>query len=104
MGDAAAKRDKPLFWKMQSAWPARANQPFHWVSYAVVDEHWKLVCNKDISYCQLFDLHADPFEMQDVSATQPAVVKKMKLLLANWKSTLPAKPSGDVFSVERQGL
>ena len=103
-GKVAAKRAKPLFWKMQSAWPARPSQPFHWVSYAVVDGHWKLVCNKDGSYCELFDLQADPFEKQNVSAKQQTVVNKLKLLLADWKSTLPAKPSGNVFSVERKGL
>ena len=104
MGKVAAQRSSPLFWKMQSPWPARENQPFHWGSYAVVDSHWKLVCNNDGSYCELFDLQKDPFEKKNVSASQPAIVNQMKALLADWKSTLPARPSGDVFSVERKGL
>ena len=104
MGESAALRNKPLFWKMQSAWPARQRQPYHWVSFAVVKDHWKFVCNKDGSYCELFDLKSDPFEKQDVKASQPAVVQEMKTLLAEWKSTLPAKPTGNVFSEEREGL
>ena len=41
---------KPLFWKMRSAWPIRKTQPYHWVSYAVVHENWKLLTNRDSSY------------------------------------------------------
>lgn len=104
MGESAALRDKPLFWKMQSPWPAREQQPYHWVSYAVVHDHWKFVCNQDGKYCELFDLRTDPFEKQDVSASQVDVVKNMKTLLADWKSTLPSKPTGNVFSAERKGL
>lgn len=104
MGESAALRDKPLFWKMQSRWPAREQQPYHWVSYAVVQDHWKFVCNQDGKHCELFDLKTDPFEKQDVSASQVDVVKNMKTLLADWKSTLPSKPTGNVFSAERKGL
>jgi N-acetylgalactosamine-6-sulfatase len=102
LGKSAALRDKPLFWKMQSAWPARQWQPFHWVSFAVVQGHWKLVCNKDGSHCELFDLQTDPFEQQDVSSSETEVVQRMQVLLADWKATLPAKPTGNVFSAERK--
>ena len=40
---------RPLFWKMHSAWPIQKTQPYHWVSYAVVDQHWKLLTNRDAS-------------------------------------------------------
>jgi len=102
MGESAAQREKPLFWKMQSSWPAREGQPFHWVSYAVVNGHWKFVCNKDATHCELFDLQTDPFEKKNVSATHAEVVQKMKTLLVDWKATLPTKPTGNVFSAERK--
>ena len=104
LGKPTATRSTPLFWKMQSPWAARYKQPCHWVSYAVVVDHWKLVGNNAGSYCELFDLRADPFEKQDVSASQPVVVKEMESLLADWKMTLPAKPVGNVFSAERKGF
>ena len=102
LGKTAGIRSKPLFWKMQSPWPARPAQRYHWVSFAVVQGRWKLVCNRDGDYCELFDLQSDPFEKKDISQTQKEVVSKMKQLLDDWKSTLPAKPTGDVFSAERE--
>ena len=103
LGKGNAKRQKPLFWKMQSAWPARNNQPYHWVSYAIVDQNWKLVANKDASYVELFDLTADPYEKADLKEKHPEVVKLLLEKLSQWQATLPAKPAGDVFSAERTG-
>ncbi len=100
-GDRTAHREKPLFWKMNSAWPARPTQPYHWVSYAVVDHNWKLLANRDGSYLELFDIVADPFERADVKEDQPNVVARLVDKLSQWKATLPAKPSGEVFSAER---
>ena len=103
-GNGHATRTKALFWKMQSAWPARSYQPYHWVSYAVVDQNWKLVSNKDSSYVELFDLTADPYEKANVKDKEPKVVKQLLKKLADWKATLPAKPTGDVFPAERASL
>jgi arylsulfatase A-like enzyme len=101
LGKKKPKREKPLFWKFPSAWPAKDNQPEHWVSYVVMDQNWKLVCNNDSSYVELYDIAADPYEKQDLKSKQQSVVKSLLEKLSQWKSTLPAKPSGDVFSAER---
>jgi len=101
MGRGKGKREKPLFWKMNSAWPAREATPHHWVSYAVVDQQWKLVANKDSTHLELYDLAADPYEKSDLKAKEPEVVKQLLQQLDQWKATLPAKPSGNVFSSER---
>jgi len=103
-GKGQSTRSKPLFWKMQSAWPARSHQPYHWVSYAIVDQKWKLVANKDSSYVELFDLTADPYEKADLKKKKPEVVRELLAKIATWKESLPAHPSGDVFSVERKAL
>lgn len=100
LGDGSAKREKPLFWKMNSRWPNR-NQPYHWVSWAIVDQNWKLMTNADSSYVELFDIAADPFENSDLKELKPDIVKQLLGKLTNWKTTLPAEPSGDVFSEER---
>jgi len=101
LGEASPTREKPLFWKMASAWPPRKHQPYHWVSYAVVHDHWKLAGNRDLSHVELFDLAADPFEQKNVAEGNPQVVQKLTRQLANWQETIPKHPTGDVFSQER---
>ena len=101
MGKGKASREKPLFWKMNSRWPPSKHQPHHWVSYAIVDQKWKLVSNKDASYVELFDIAADPYEKNDLKEDEPELVEQLLNKLDAWKATLPAKPIGNVFSVER---
>ncbi len=101
MGKVNPVRTKPLFWKMSGAWPIRKTQPYHWVSYAVVDQNWKLLTNRDGSYCELYDLAAGPYEKSDLKEQQPDVVRQLLQQIDQWKETLPAKPTGDVFSSER---
>jgi arylsulfatase A-like enzyme len=101
MGEKSSGRAKPLFWKMASSWPPNKSRPYHWVSYAIVDQNWKLVTNGDSSYLELYDIVADPYEKDDVKETEPEVATRLLQKIAQWKSTLPAKPSGNVFSAER---
>ena len=100
-GDGTPNRIKPLFWKYPARWPPRKGQPDHWVSFAVAHDNWKLVTNQDSSHVELYDLVSDPYESTDLSGAKPAVVKSLMEKLGTWKSTLPAKPRGDVFSSER---
>ena len=100
-GSKYPKREKPLYWKYESPWPAPGNRPDHWVSYAVVDQAWKLVTNKDLSYVELYDLAGDPYEKHDQKGAKPEVVQQLLEKLEAWQSTLPAKPEGKVFSAER---
>jgi N-acetylgalactosamine-6-sulfatase len=101
MGIAAPRRSKPLFWKMSSAWPIQKNRPHHWVSFAVVHENWKLVTNRDSSYTELYDISADPYELKNLSTLEPQVVRRLQQQLTEWKRTIPARPTGTVFSDER---
>ena len=100
-GNGNSKRAKPLFWKMNSAWPKPKTRPDHWVSYAVVHENWKLTTNRDATYYELYDIAADPYEKTDLKDNKPDVVEALKQKIETWKATLPAKPTGDVFSAER---
>jgi N-acetylgalactosamine-6-sulfatase len=101
MGQAHPTRTPPLFWKFDSAWPAPKGRPYHWVSYAIVDQHWKLVANKDSSYCELYDLAAGPCEEKDLKEENPEVVKRLLGKIADWQQTLPTKPNPACFSTER---
>ena len=101
MGSAAPLREKPLFWRMDGHWPPRMDAPYHWVTFAVVDQQWKLLSNRDGSHRELYDIAADPLETKDVAGDLPEVVNGLVAKLEAWKATLPEAPSGDVFSAER---
>jgi len=100
-GEPALFRSQPLFWKFPVSWPARKETPDHWVSYAVVDQNWKLVTNRDTSYVELYDIVSDPMEHEDLKGAKPQVVNQILAKLADWQGSLPTKPTGDVFSIER---
>jgi N-acetylgalactosamine-6-sulfatase len=95
-------RTKPLFWKYPSRWPASNSKPNHWVSFAAVDQTWKLVTNNDLSYVELYDITRDVYEKKDLKARHPETVKQLIKKLEDWQKTLPAKPKGNVFSAERR--
>jgi len=103
MGKRHPSREKPLFWKMAGSWPIQKRRPYHWVSYAIVHQHWKLVSNQDSSYVELFDIGTDIVEATDLKEKEPVVVAQLLKKLDAWKATLPAKPTGNVFSAERSG-
>lgn len=100
-GKPSSTREKPLFWKTQAGWPPRQNRPDHWVAYAVVHQNWKLVTSREEERVELFKISADPAEANDLSASEPDVKEALLALLQEWKQSLPAQPSGDVFSAER---
>ncbi|MCH2582939.1 MAG: N-acetylgalactosamine-6-sulfatase, partial [Planctomycetes bacterium] len=102
-GKGRSLRGKPLFWKTVAPWPARKAKPDHWVSYAVVHQNWKLVSNRDGDYEELYDLVTDPLEKNDLKGRHPAVIKELAKMLEQWQATLPAKPTGSVFSNLRSG-
>ena len=97
-GNGNSKRTKPLYWKIGAPWPARESKPDHWVSYAVASMQWKLVANNDLSHCELFDLEKDPVEKNDLKDENPEVVRDLLAKIRSWQSSLPAKPTGNVFS------
>ena len=82
----------------------RKTRPDHWVSYAIVHQNWKLVSNRDGSHVELHDIASSPYEDNDLKASQPEVVSTLLNKLENWKATLPPRPTGDVFSKERETL
>ncbi len=100
-GTAYPSREKPLFWKMAGAWPPRDAKPDHWVSYAVVDQQWKLVANEDRSYLELYDIAGDPYEQSNLVEAKPEVARQLRKKIDRWIETLPEKPTGNVFSAER---
>ena len=72
------------------------------MGYVVVDQQWKLVTNKEGSYCELYDIAADPYEQNDLKDSQADAVASLKQKLSQWKSELPAKPDESCFSRHRK--
>ena len=95
-------RQKPLFWKMEASWPAKKDRPNHWVSYAIVDQQWKLVANKGLGHVALYNIATDVTEKTDLAQEHPEVVGQLRTKIEAWKNTLPASPQGNVFSAERK--
>lgn len=97
-GTAMPKREKPLFWKIEAAWPARASKPDHWVAWAVVHDRWKLVANKDLTHLELYDISKDVAESNNLKEQNEPATASLLAKLKAWQATLPKKPSGNVFS------
>lgn len=102
-GTPQPHRTSPLMWRMQAAWPPRPTQPYHWGSFAVVDDHWKLIANHDLSHVELYDLDDDPLEEDDLAAAKPQEVADILTILKAFRETLPERPTGNVFSSLRAG-
>ena len=102
LGQEYPLRTKPLFWKYDSSWPAKKNAPNHWVSYAIVDQNWKLVANNDLSYFELYDITADTYEKKDLKVEQADRSKKLLNKIRQWQKELPESPNEKLFSKERQ--
>jgi len=100
-GKSTSTREKPLFWKLGAHWPPHEHQPYHWAAFAIVDQNWKLVSNHDASHVELYDITKDPLEETDLNESNPETVANLLGKIDEWRATLPAKPSGDVFSSER---
>ncbi|MFC7337756.1 sulfatase [Haloferula chungangensis] len=100
-GKPEAIRQKPLFWRMNGSGDPNKPDSYHWVSFAIVDQHWKLLSNQDGSHQELYDLAADPFEKNDLAKEQAEVLAGLNKKLAAWKETLPKEADSSCFSSER---
>ena len=103
-GQQYPSRTKPLFWKIEANWPAKKNKPDHWVSYAVVEENWKLVANNNLSYVELYDISSDVYEKNDLKDSKPDIADHLVAQIEEWKETLPEKPDPKLFSAERKRM
>jgi N-acetylgalactosamine-6-sulfatase len=60
-----------------------------------------LLASHDLSHIELYDLEADPLEQNDLAQARAEVVAALKQRLAEWQDSLPAEPTGPVFSALR---
>ncbi|RMD77600.1 MAG: N-acetylgalactosamine-6-sulfatase [Lentisphaerae bacterium] len=103
-GKPYPKREKALFWRIDAHWPPPQHRPYHWARYTVMDQEWKMVINPQMDYVELYDIVKDPLETCDLKNERPEVVKHLLNMVIEWQQTLPAQPSPDCFSKERETL
>jgi len=88
-GSSRARRT-PLYWewRFNVAGYAYNRSPI----LSMRDGEWKLLMNPDGSRVELYRIPADPLEVNNLAAAQPARVKAMSARLLAWQKTLPPGP------------
>jgi len=81
------QRNKPLMWE----WRFRVfgDMVHKCPMLAIRDGQWKLLMNPDHSRIELYNIPADPTELDNVAVQHPDVVKKLSEMLLKWQGTLP---------------
>ncbi|TWU51060.1 Arylsulfatase [Rubripirellula tenax] len=100
-GQDSSGRSRPLFWRMTGQRQKSKSNPYHWATYCIVHEHWKLLSDHDFSDVELYDIAADPMEKMDLKESHPETVIQLVKQLKQWTASLPEKPDGEFFSTLR---
>jgi arylsulfatase A-like enzyme len=85
-------RTKPLFWeygrnKTSFAYPNEATHRSP--NVAIRDGRWKLLVNADGSRAELYDLHADSHETNNLVTERPDVAKRLVEKALAWRQSVP---------------
>lgn len=88
--DKPKQRAKPLMWQ----WRFRifGDTTNKSPMLAIRDGKWKLLMNPDRSRIELYDIRADPTELDNVADQHSEIVKRLSVQLLEWQGTLPPGP------------
>ena len=84
------ERTKPLMWE----WRYRIFGHVMHMSpmLAIRQAQWKLLLNPDRSRVELYDIPADPREMDNLAKNHPRLVEQLTEKVLTWQKTLPESP------------
>ena len=83
-------RTRPLMW--ENRFPVYGHVLDKSPMLAIRDGRWKLLMNPDRSRVELYDIPADPSEMNNLASSRPEVVDRLSRQVLAWRETLPAGP------------
>ncbi len=84
------ERTKPMLW--ENRFPVYGHVMHKSPMLAIRDGNWKLLMNPDGSRVELFDIPADPLEMNNLAYSFPHVVHDLSQKVLAWRKTLPEGP------------
>lgn len=87
-GETAARK-KPTYWSFDRKGNGEPKNPNISPDLAIRDGQWKLLVNTDGSGVELFNLEADPNEVQNVTNQYPNISKSLADAALKWKRSLP---------------
>lgn len=89
LGKPLAKA-RPLMW--ENRYPVYGHVLDKSPMLAIRDGKWKLLMNPDRSRIELYDIPADPTELNNLAGRHPEVVNGLSARLLEWQATLPKGP------------
>ena len=84
------EKQKPLMW--ENRFPVYGHVIHKSPMLAIRDGRWKLLMNPDRSRVELFDIPADPTELNNVAGQHPDIVERLATQVLAWQKTLPDGP------------
>ncbi|ELP32738.1 hypothetical protein [Rhodopirellula baltica] len=67
------------------------------MSSATVDKNGKWLASADLSYCELYDIVADPLEKVGLAVQDSEIVARLSNSLTDWREMLPDNPVETYF-------
>jgi len=90
LGGGHVAKTKPLMW--ENRFPVYGHVIHKSPALAIRDGRWKLLMNPDRSRIELFDIPADPTELNNLADRHPDIVERLSKPLLAWSGTLPDGP------------
>ena len=85
-----ASRSRALLW--ENRFPVYGHVLDKSPMLAIRSGRWKLLMNPDRSRVELYDIPADPSEMNNLSDREPGIVRRLARQVLAWRETLPPGP------------